>query len=189
MISYSQLDKGVRILINKAPFEITEISSMFKGRGHSVLQAKIKNLISGEILQKTFHPSDSFEEPEISRITCKFLYSHRGKSFFSESSNPKKRHEVTEDMVKNSIKFLKPNTEVDGIFFEGNLVNISLPIKISLKIKSAPPGIKGDRAQGGTKSVVLETGASINVPLFINEEDIIEINTESGEYVRRMEKK
>ena len=161
---------------------------MFKGRGHSVLQTKMKNLITGEILSRTFHPSDNFEEAEISKITCKFLYSHRDSYVFSEIDNSSKRFNIEESKIKDSLSFLKPNTEVEGIVFNNEVVNISLPIKINLKIKSAPPGIKGDRAQGGTKMVTLETGSEIAVPLFIEEGDIIEVNTESGEYVRRVEK-
>ena len=105
MISYSQLEKGVRILIDKNPYEIMEATSMFKGRGHSVLQAKIKNLITNEIISRTFHPSDNFEEIEISKITCKFLYSHKEKHFFSEVSNPSKRFAIEESKIKNFLKF------------------------------------------------------------------------------------
>ncbi|MDD2913099.1 MAG: elongation factor P [Candidatus Pacebacteria bacterium] len=188
MIPYSKIEKGIRILIDKNPYEIVEASSMFKGRGHSVLQAKMKNLITGEILSKTFHPSDIFEEAEISRINCKFLYSHRDKYFFSESSDSKKRFEMDESKIKEIAKLLKPNMEVEGVVFNDKIVNINLPIKIKIKVQSAPPGIRGDRAQGGTKAVVLETGKEINVPLFIEEGDIIEINTETKEYVRRVEK-
>ncbi len=188
MIPYSKLEKGARILINNNPSEIIEAKSMFKGRGHSVLQARIKNLITNEITAKTFHPSDSFEEAEISKISCTFIYSNKEKYVFSEKDNPSKRFTIEEDKIKELKEFLKPNTEVDGIIFNNEIINISLPIKINFKVKSAPPGIKGDRAQGGNKVVTIETGAEIAVPLFIEEGDIIEVNTESKEYVRRVEK-
>lgn len=184
MVPYSRLEKGIRVIIQKEPYEIIEASSMFKGRGHSVLQAKIKNLITGEILQKTFHPSDSFKEADIAKTTCKFIYAHRGNYFFSEAS--KKRFCLEEKNISSS--FLKPGMEVEGVLFNGEIVNIRLPIKINIKVEEAPPGIKGDRAQGGTKTVTLETGEEINVPLFVQKEDIIEVNTETGQYVRRVEK-
>ena len=189
MISYSEIKKGERIIIDSFPYEVIQTSWMFKGRGHSVLQAKIKNLKTGEAISKTFHPSDSFEEAEISKITCKFLYGHRDNYFFSEEDNPGKRFSLTKEQISHMINFLKPNEIVDGIVFNNEIINISLPIKVQLKVKEAPPGLKGDRAQGGNKLVVLETGGEINVPLFVKEGDIIEINTESGEYVRRIEKK
>lgn len=92
-----------------------------------------------------------------------------------------------EEQIGNSSEFLKPNQIVLGLVFQGKVINIQLPIKIQLKVTEAPPGIKGDRAQGGTKIVTLETGAKINTPLFIETGDIVEVNTENGEYVRRIE--
>jgi len=188
-IPYSELKKGKQIIINNEPYEIIEASSMFKARGHSVLQVKLKNLITSNIISRTFHPSDIFEEAELFKIKSKFLYSHRGDYFFTEKDNPSKRFSLTKEQISPSVKFLKPNQEVKTIIFKEEIINISLPIKIQLKVKQAPPGIKGDRAQAGNKIVVLETGAEINVPLFIEEGDIIEINVEKGEYVRRIEKR
>ncbi len=188
-IPYSELKKEKQIIINNEPYEIIEASSMFKARGHSVLQVKLKNLITGNIISRTFHPSDIFEETELFKIKAKFLYSHRGNYFFAEKDNPSKRFSLTKEQISPSVKFLKPNQEVKTIIFKEKIINISLPIKIQLKVKQAPPGIKGSRAQAGNKIVVLETGAEINVPLFIEEGDIIEINVEKGEYVRRIEKR
>jgi len=188
IISYSELKKKKRIILNGQPYEIIEASSMFKGRGHSVLQTKLKNLITGNIIQKTFHPSDSVEEVEVSKIKAKFLYSHRDKFFFCEENNPKNRFDLTKEQIGSSAKFLKPNEIVDGIIFNNKVIGISLPIKIQLKVSQTPPGIKGDRAQAGNKIAILETGAEVLVPLFVKEGDIIEINTEKEEYVRRIKK-
>jgi len=188
-ISYSELQKGVKIILSGQPYEIIEASSMFKARGHSVLQAKLKNLITGEIISQTFHPSDSFKEAEISKIKAKFIYSHQNKFFFSKEDNSSKRFNLTEEQIGSAKKFLKPNQIIEAIIFENKIINISLPVKIHLKVSQAPPGIKGDRSQAGTKTVILETGTEINVPLFIKEGDIIEINTEKEEYVKRIQNK
>lgn len=187
MLSYSELKKGVKIILDGQPYEIIEASFLFKGRGHSILQAKIKNLTTGNIISKTFRPSDVLKEAEISKMKAKFLYSHRGQFFFSEVENSAKRFDLTEEQIGNQGKFLKPNQIVEAIIFQGRIINISLPIKVQLKVIEAPPGVKGNRSQAGTKTVILETGAKISVPLFIKEGDIIEINTEKGEYVRRVE--
>lgn len=199
MILYNELKKGIAIILDGQPYEIIESSSLFKGRGHSVLQTKLKNLITWNLVSKTFHPADSFKEADISKFKAKFLYSHPDKKssasngasknryFFCEESNPQKRFDLAEEQIGRTAKFLKPNQIVEGLNFEGEIINISLPIKIRLKVKEAPPGIKGNRSEAGTKQVVLETGAIINTPLFIDEGDIIEVNTESGEYVRRIE--
>ncbi len=187
-IPYSELKKGKQIILNNQPHQIIEASSMFKARGHSVLQAKLKNLVSGNIISKTFHPSDTFETAEISRIKAKFLYSHREKFVFCKENDSSNRFKLTKEQIGSANKFLKSNQIVEGIIFKEKVINISLPIKIQLKVKQAPPGVRGNRAEAGTKIVVLETEAEINVPLFIEEGDIIEINTEKIQYVRRIEK-
>ncbi len=187
MLAHTNLKRGVIFILNDQPYEVLQSLLVFKGRGSSVVQAKIKNLITGNVLSRTFHTGEEFEEAEISKIKIKFLYTHRGKYYFCEKDNPGKRIELNEEQIRDLVKFLKPNQVVEGLVFEGKIINISLPIKINLKVVEAPPGVKGDRAQGGTKTVTLETGAKINAPLFIKEGDIIEVNTETGEYVRRIE--
>ena len=186
-INYSELKKGIRIIIDKQPYEIIEASSMFKGRGSSVLRVKIKNLITGNIINKTFHPADSFEEAEIERLEAKFLYSHRDKFVFCEKDNSAKRFELTQEQIGQQANFLKQNQIIEGIIFNEKVVNITLPIKIALKVVEAPPGIKGNRAEAGTKTITLETGVKINAPLFIKEDDIVEVNTETREYTRRVD--
>ena len=184
MISYSELKKGQKVIYKNQPHEILEASSMFKGRGHSTTQAKLKNLITGNTVLENFHPADNFEEAEINKIKVKFIYSSKDKFVFSKEDN--KRFELTKEQLGNNSKFLKLNQELDGLVFEEKILNISLPVKINLKVDQAPPGVKGDRASGGNKIVTLETGTEIAVPLFIEQGDIIEINTEKEEYVRRI---
>jgi len=187
MLTYSELQKGVKIILAGQPYEILEAKSLFKGRGHSVLQARTKNLISGNVVSKTFHPSDTFEQAEISKFKAEFLYSNQGKFFFSEKGTPKKRFDLTKEQIGEIFQFLKPGQEVEVLKFKEKVINISLPIKIQLKVIEAPPGVQGSRSQPGTKQITLETGAKINAPLFIKEGDIIEINTETAKYVRRVD--
>ena len=187
MISFKELKKGITIIIDKQPYEIIEAAFLFKGRGHSVLQAKIKNLITGNILSRTFHPSDTFETAELSKIEVKFLYSYRSRYFFCEKNNPANRFDLAEEQIGEQGKFLKPDQIVQGLIFQGKVINVSLPVKINLKVTESPPGVKGGRAEPGTKTVTLETGVKINVPLFIKEGDIVEVNTETRQYVRRIE--
>ena len=187
MISYNELKKGIRITIDKEPYEILESSSMFKARGHSVLQTKLKKLKTGNVISRTFHPYESFEEAEVFRKEARFIYSHKEKYVFSEKDNPSQRFELTGDQIGEKKEFLKSNQPVGALVFNNEVINIILPIKINLKVTEAPPGIKGERAQAGTKTATLETGAKINVPIFINSGDMIEVNSETGEYVRRIE--
>lgn len=186
MLTYTDLKKGVRIILNGEPFEILQARPLKKAQRQVVVQTKIRSLISGSVFSRNFHQGDTFEEAEIEKIKAKFLYSHRGRFYFCEERNPSRRFDLTEEKIGSGSQFLKPNQVVEALKFKEKIINISLPIKVQLKVIEAPPGIKGGRAQPGTKTVTLETGAKINVPLFIKEGDIIEVNTEEGKYVQRV---
>lgn len=151
------------------------------------MQTKLKSLITGNALERNFHQGDVFEEAELSKLSSKFLYNHRDRYFFCEMENPSKRFDLGKEILGNQANFLKPNEIVDAIIFNDKIISISLPIKTSLKVTEAPPGVKGDSAQGGTKIVTLETGVQVSVPLFVEEGDVIEVNTETGQYTRRVE--
>ena len=187
MLTSGDLRKGVRILIDGEPYEVLDSNPMKKAQRRVVMQTKLKSLLSGNVLERNFHQGEAFEEAELSKLSSKFLYAHRGRYFFSEVENPSKRFDLGEEIMGNQAKFLKPNELVDAIIFNEKVASISLPIKTSLKVTEAPPGVKGDSAQGGTKIVTLETGAQVSVPLFVEEGDTIEVNTETGEYARRVE--
>ncbi len=187
MLSHNDLKKGVQFIYNGQPFEVLDYSFVFKGRGSSVVQAKIKNLVNGTVLAKTFHPGESFEEAEIKKINAKFIYCHRHNFVFCRENNPSERFQLTEEAIGPGNIFLKPGQLVQAFYFNNQVINISLPIKVCLKVTEAPPGLKGDRSQSGNKVVKLESGAEINAPLFIEAGDIIEVNTEKSQYVRRVE--
>ncbi len=189
MLTHNDIRKGVRITLEGEPYEVLESMPLKKAQRRVVIQTRIKNLITGNVFDRNFHQGDVFEEAELEKLKAKFLYFHKNRYFFCEESNPSKRFDLNKEQIGTAAKFLKPNEIVEGLIFNNRIINISLPIKVQLKITQSPPGIRGDRAQGGTKVVVLETGAEINVPLFIEEGDIIEINTETNEYVRRIEKR
>ncbi|MEA3292972.1 MAG: elongation factor P [Patescibacteria group bacterium] len=186
MISFNKIKKGLTLIISNEPCEILEAKPLFKGRGHSILQAKIKNLVTKNIILKTFHPSETFEEVELNKIEANFLYSHRNRYYFSKKNEASQRFDLTKEQIGSSVKFLKPGQSIEGIIFNEKIINISVPVKVHLSVVEAPPGIRGNRSQSGTKVVTLETGAQISAPLFINIKDVVEINTETGEYSRRI---
>lgn len=188
MLTYFDLRKGVRFIFEGVPYEVLEFKQIGKAQDVVVAKTKIKNLLTGKILEKTFHQNDTFEEAEIEKVPVKFIFSKRGKYFFCEKDNPSKRFEMEEIKIGEGAKFLKPGLILDGLKFKDKIINVSLPIKIQLKVIETPPGIKGGREQPGTKPAVLETGAKINVPLFVETGDIVEVNTETGEYIRRVGK-
>ena len=169
------------------PYEVLDAMPLKKAQRRVVIQTRIKNLANGNVLDRNFHQGDVFEEAELEKFNAKFIYQSRDKYFFSDVSNPSKRFDLTAEQVGNGIKFLKPDEIVQAIVFEEKIISISLPIKVELKITEAPPGVKGDSAQAGTKIATLESDTQVNVPLFINQGDVIEVNTETGQYVRRIE--
>lgn len=187
MLSYFDLRKGVRFVLEGEPYEVLNFQQIGKAQDVVVAKTKIRNLITGKFSEKTFHQGETFQEAEMEKIEVKFIYNHREKFCFSEINNPSKRFELEEDRIGEGARFLKTNQVLTGLKFQGNIINVSLPIKVHLKVIEAPPGLKGDRSQAGSKIVILETKVQINVPLFINTDDIIEVNTETGEYVRRVE--
>jgi elongation factor P len=187
MLTHTDLKKGARIIWDGEPYEVLESNPLKKAQRRVVIQTRIKNLVNGNVLFQNFHQGDVFEEAEVVKFKAKFLYSHRGRYFFCYEENPGQRFELTEEQIGQSAKFLKPNQVIEGLTFKDKILHISLPIKVQLKVTEAPPGTQGERAQPGNKIVVLESGAQINAPLFIEQGDMIEINTETGEYVRRVE--
>jgi len=188
MLSYFDLRKGVRFVLDGEPYEVLEFQQIGKAQNVFVAKTKIKNLITGKVFERNFHQDDVFEEVEIEKIKVKFIYTRGGKFYFSEAEDPRNRFELEEEKIGSGAKFLKSNLILDGLKFKEKIINVSLPIKIQLRVIEAPPGVKGNRSQAGTKQVTLETGAKINVPLFIGTGDLIEINTETGEYIKRVEK-
>ena len=187
MLTHIDLKKGVRIILDGQPYEVLEMQLMKKAQRRLIVQTKIKNLVTDNVLSRNFHQGDTFDQAELETLEAKFIYSHRNKFVLAEIKNSSQRYELEETKIGPQAKFLKPNQLVKLIFFDQKVINIDLPIKIQLKVIEAPPGVKGDSARAGTKLVTLETGAKINAPLFINEGDLIEINTQTEEYVRRIQ--
>ncbi len=187
MLSHTDLKKGTIFIYNGQPYEVLDFSLNFQGRGDSTSQIRMKNLISGNVLSKVFHPGDNFEEAEIEKIKIRYLYNAKGQYFFCEAKNPSKRFPLTEEQIGQGGRYLKTNDIVDGFVFEEKITNVEIPVKVQLKVKEAAAYLRGGRAEAGTKEVILETGAKIQSPSFIKEGDVIEINTENESYVRRVE--
>jgi len=188
MLSMNDLKNGSFVIIESDPYEVLEVAHLHMGRGSGSVQTKIKNLRTGQVYSRNYKPADSFEEADIEKIKVKFIYAHRGEYWFIEPDKPQVRFALKEELIGEPAGFLKPNLEVIALQLKGQIINIILPIKVDLKVIEAPPAVRGNTAQGGTKQVKLESGVEIQTPLFINEGDVVRVNTETGEYVERMEK-
>jgi elongation factor P len=186
MLSYTELTKGVVFVMDGAPYEVLEMHFLRMQQRKAVVQTRIRNLITGKMLDRNFQASDNFEEAEIENKNALFIYESRGEYWFHEEGNPKNRFSLPKEIVGEQGKFLKPNTKVITMMFDSKVIKFDIPIKMDFKVIEAPPAIRGNTAQGGTKQITIEGGAKVNAPLFINEGDTIRINTQTGEYVERL---
>lgn len=188
MLEYNEIVERKYIVLDGAPYEVLTSHVFRKQQRKPVNATKLKNMISGKVTEYSFHQSEKVAEAEIETRDIKYLYVNRGEYWFCDPANPSARFSVDEDTVGPQAKFLRPNTEVQQMLFGELSLGFKLPIVVELKVTEAPPGIKGDTASGGGKAITLETGAVITAPFFVNEGDIIKVNTETGEYKERVSK-
>lgn len=188
LLEYSEITEKKFIVLDGAPYEVLSAHVFRKQQRKPVNATKLKNLMTGKVTEYSFHVSDKVEEAEIESREVKYLYNARGEWWFCEAEDPSRRFKVSDEQAGPQAKFLKPNTIVEQLLFDDQPMGFKMPITAELRVTEAPPGIKGDTATGGSKIVVLETGATINAPLFVNEGDIIRINTDTGEYRERVGK-
>ena len=188
MLTINDLKNKMVVLIEGVPYAILEVKHLHMGRGGSSVQTRIKNLATGQVFSRNFKPADSFAEADIERRELVYLYAHRSEHVFADKEKPAERYSMAVEKVGQAAQWLKQNTVVTALFLDRKLLTITPPIKVDLKVAEAPPGFKGDTATGGTKTVTLETGVKIFTPLFVNEGDIVRVNTETGEYAERVEK-
>lgn len=188
MLSYTELKPGIIFLLDGDPYKVLDFNLLKKQRSKPVVQTRIRNLKTHKTLDRNFRGNEKFEPVEIESRSIIFIYARGDEYWFHNEGAPKERFRVESDIVGDAGRYLKANTGVDLLSFNDTILGLQLPIKIDFEVKEAPPGIKGDTAQGGSKEVVIETGHHVNVPLFINEGDVIRINTETGEYAERVTK-
>ncbi len=191
MLEYNEITERKYIVFEGEPYEVLSSHVFRKQQRKPVNATKMRNVLTGRIVEHSFHVSDKAEEADISRKEVKYLYTNKGEYWFAEPNNPSKRFELPAELIGDAGKFLKTNIIVDALLYDdgsedGKIIGLKLPIKMELKVTEAHPAVKGNTAQGGTKAVVLETGAEIQVPMFINEGDVVRVNTETGQYTERV---
>ncbi len=186
MLSYTEIKPGKFLNIDGEPFEVLWTSGVVKKqRQKPHNNAKLKNLKSGATVEKSFTQSDKIEEAELESRKVQYIFNKRDEYWFRDPDNPKDRFFLTEKIMEGKVKYIKENDIVDALLFDGEVIAVKIPIKVVQEVIDAPPNIKGNTAQGGTKVCVTETGLSVTTPLFIEVGDKIVINTETGEYIER----
>ncbi len=188
MIDYINIKPKKVIILDGEPYIVLASQVKKKNRQKPSNQTKLKNLVSGATIEKAFHQSDKVEEADIEDREIKYLYNNKGEWWFCAADNPKDRFHLNEETLGESRRFFRENTVVKALVFDDEVIGIELPAKVNLKVVEAPPSIKGNTSSGGSKPVVVETGATVDTPLFIEIGDVIRVNTETGEYAERVEK-
>jgi elongation factor P len=186
MLEYNEVTVHKFIIYENEPWEVLDSHVFRKQQRKPVNAVKLRNLISGRITETTFHVSDKVEEADIDKKEVKYLFTNKGEFWFCDVKDPSKRFQLPEEMIGSPAKFLKPNIEVSAMLFDEKVIGLKMPIKMELKVKEAQDATRGNTAQGATKAVVLETGAEIQVPMFIKEGDVVRVNTETGLYTDRV---
>lgn len=194
MLNYNEIKPRARIILEGDPWEVIENQVSRKQANKPVNKTKLKNMISGRVIEHTFHVSDTVHEADMEKRDIIYLYYQEKKDefWFCAADDRKDRFVLSADTIGDQIKYIKENATVIGLVFrqddEESIIGIQYPMKVELKVSEAPPSIKGDTATGGKKVVTLETGATVTAPLFINVGDIISVNIDKEEYSERVEK-
>jgi elongation factor P len=185
MLNFNEIKTGKIILLNEEPYVIVKSDHHQMGRGGAVLKVKCRNLITGNVLEKTFQGAEKADEAETERKKANFMYKDKDEAYFMDNESYEQFNLPLEELGEKA-QFLKEGTDVNVFYFNSRPITIDLPIKMEFKVTSAPPGIKGNSAGNVNKQIEIETGAVITAPMFIEEGDMIRINTETGEYVERV---
>jgi elongation factor P len=188
ILAYNDILQKKVIEYENAPYEVLSSHIFRMQMRKPVNNTKLRNVITGRVIEISFHQNETVEEADLETMDGIYLYTNRGESWFNEEGNPKNRFSFPEDSVHEKVQWLKGNSEVEVLIYKEKPVSLKIPIKVDLKVTDAPPAVKGDTVSGGSKLVTLESGATVSTPLFINTGDILRINTDTGEYVERVEK-
>jgi elongation factor P len=187
-VEYNQVTPKKTVTMNGDPYLCLASNISKKDRQKASNNVRMKNLRTGQVIDKTLHQSDVFEEADITKREVKYLYTNRGEYWFCEPDNPSERFSLDGETVGHLEHFVKENSIVQALVYDDKIMSVVTPIKVELKVKEAPEAVKGNTSSGATKEVMLETGFTLQAPQFIAEGDVIAVNTETGQYSERVEK-
>jgi elongation factor P len=186
MYSTADFRTGLKIELDGKPFTIIEFLHVKPGKGGAFVRTKLKHLITGQVLEKTFRSGEKVAEPNVQEKEMQYLYQDKDEFCFMDTETYEQVFLGTEQLMENRL-FLKENTDVKALLYNDKIVDIELPNFVYLKVVHTEPGVKGNTAAGGNKPATLESGAVIQVPLFLNAGDTVKVDTRSKQYIERIE--
>jgi elongation factor P len=185
MLESGDLKKGVKIEIDGEPYALVQFEFVKPGKGQALYKCKLKNMVTGVQFDRTFRSGEKFKQPDLEEQEMEYLYAE-GNQFCFMNMTTYVQEYLTQEQLADAKNFLKENTVCNILLFDGRPIGISLPIFINLKVEKTDPWVKGDTASGDSKPATLETGYVLQVPPFIEEGELLKIDTRTGAYVERV---
>ena len=184
MYSTAEFRRGLKIEIDGKPYTIVEFQHVKPGKGGAFVRTKLKNLETGQVLEQTFRSGAKVDIPDLEENNVQYLYQD-GDSYVFMDNDTYDQLFIAEEYLGDAVNYLKANIEAKVLFFNGKPIGVDLPITVELEVTETEPGVKGDTATGASKNATLETGLVVQVPLFIEQGEMLKIDTRTGEYLER----
>lgn len=185
MITANNLREGMKIEIEGKLYVVEEFQHVKRARGGAFVRTKLKDFSTSQVVRRVFQPDEKIKDAFISQRSAQFLYSQSGEFHFMDLETYEERI-LHENQISDKIPFLKENLEVSLLLYEGKVVSVELPTFVDMQVEKAEPGVRGDTVGSATKPVIVESNYEVQVPLFIEEGDIIRLDTRTGEYVEKI---
>jgi len=186
-VSTAEFRNGLKLEIDGEPYVIVEFQHVKPGKGGAFVRTKIKSLRTGNVIDRTYRSGEKVDVPELEEKTMQYLYAADKDRIFMDTSSYEQMS-MSEQQLGNSINYLKENMEIKVLYYKGQPINIDVPMFVELAIAKTEPGVRGDTASGGSKPATLETGAAVKVPFYLNEGDVVKIDTRTGTFIERVKK-
>ncbi len=187
VVSTSEFRKGLRILLDNEPFVIVEFQHVKPGKGGAFVRTRVKSLVTGNVLDRTFRSNDKVELPEMEEKQMQFHYKEKERYYFMDV-NTYDQLFIDEKNLGEAKNYIKEDMVIEVLFYKGDPIGVEVQNFVNLLIVQTEPGVRGDTAQNATKPALLETGYTIQVPLFVEEGDRVKIDTRTGQYIERASK-
>ncbi len=185
MATTANFRNGMTIIIDGDLYSIIDFLHVKPGKGGAFVRTKLKNIRTGRVIDRTFRAGESVERARLDRRQIQYLY-RAGDIFFFMDTATYEQMPLSSGLVGDAVDYMAVNTTLDGLFHEDQAIGLELPIFVELRVKETEPGVRGDTASGGSKPATLETGLVVQVPFFINVDDVIKVDTRKGIYVERV---
>lgn len=185
MYELSDFHKGLRVMVEGSPYQVIDFQHVKPGKGNQFTRTRLRNLLTGQQLERTFKSGERFEVPDVQNVEMTFLYKDdNGYNFMNQTNY--EQITILPNEIGDAGNYLTENLQVVVLFYNERPVSVDVPKTVNLKIAKTEPGVKGDRVTGATKQATLETGLVVNVPLHINEGDVVRVDTHEGSYLSRV---